>query len=122
MRRAQCTSELAATDADIEQVADIARALTDERCNSCDEIGGVDRCGVELDRIGVLRRAGEASRRPQRNGWLRSTCVTTGGDGHENTRGNDSVTANCRRLAPTATRLGATGPATSGHPACCARA
>jgi hypothetical protein len=43
-------------------------------------------------------------------------------DGHENTRGNDSVTANCRRFAPTAARLGATGPATSGHPACCARA
>jgi hypothetical protein len=122
MRRAQCTSELAAAGADIEQVADIARALTDERCNSCDEIGGVDRCGVELDRIDALRRVDKASCRLQRSGWARSTCVMTERDGHENTRGNDSVTANCRRFAPTAARLGATGPATSGHPACCARA
>jgi hypothetical protein len=122
MRRAQRASELATAGADIEQVADMVHALTDERRNSCDEIGGVDGRRVELDRIDALRRADEASCRLQRSGWLRSICVTTGRDGHENTRGNDSVTANCRRFAPTAARLGATGPATSGHPACCARA
>jgi hypothetical protein len=89
IRRAQRASELAAAGADIEQVADLAHAATDDWRNSHDEVGGVDGCDVELDRISALRRADGASRRRRRNGWPRSTCVAIGRDGHENIRGND---------------------------------
>src|SRR5262249_20037121 len=101
---------------------DIAYALTDEWCNSRDIIGGVDGRGVEFDRIGALRGAGGGSCRPQRNGWPRSTYVTTRGDGHESTRGNAPSPRTAAGSPLTAERLGATGLATSGHPACCARA
>src|SRR5262249_46266685 len=80
IRRAQRLSELAAAGADIEQVADIAHALTDEWRNSTDVVGNIDGRGVEFDWINGLRRAGKASRRLQRNGWPTSSCVMTRGD------------------------------------------
>src|SRR6266851_1796314 len=58
-RHAQRLTELTAAGADVEQITDIPHALTDERRNSRHVVGGVDACGVELERIdGALRDTG----------------------------------------------------------------
>jgi hypothetical protein len=112
-------SELPAPGADVEQIAGLADALADERCNARDVVGGVDTGCIQLDRIDRCACAGDVARGL---GTGRPIEVRTRADGHGDTCGNEAVTANCRRLRLTALRFGATGPATSGHPACCARA
>ena len=82
-------SQLPAAGADIEQIAGLPEALTDKRRHARDIVGAVDPCRVELDRINRLRRR-DVLRRARRNPRPRSICVTTKGNGHDDTRGNNS--------------------------------
>ena len=85
----QGMSQLPAAGADIEQIAGLPKALTDQRRHARDIVGAVDPRGVELDRIDRRRRR-DVLRRAQRNPRPRSICVTTKGNGHDDTRGNNS--------------------------------
>jgi hypothetical protein len=82
-------SQLPAAGADIEQIAGLPEALTDQRRHARDIVGAVDPRGVEFDGINRLRRRG-VLRRARRNPRPRSICVTTKGNGHDDTRGNNS--------------------------------
>src|SRR3954468_9091241 len=82
-------SQLPTAGADIEQIAGLPEALTDQRRHACDIVGAVDPRGVELDGIDRLRRR-DVLRRARRNPRPRSICVTTKGNGHDDTRGNNS--------------------------------
>jgi len=82
-------SQLPAAGADIEQIAGLPEALTDKRRHARDIVGAVDPRGVELDGIDRLRRR-DVLRRARRNPRPRSICVTTKGNGHDDTRGNNS--------------------------------
>jgi hypothetical protein len=71
-------SQLPTAGADIEQIAGLPEALTDQRRHACDIVGAVDRRGVELDGINRLRRPGTL-RRARLNLRPRPICVTTKG-------------------------------------------
>ena len=111
-----------AVPASNEQIADVRHARTHERRHASDVIGGVDGCGVELDRIDGLRGAGELRLGRRRIGRPGSACSRTKTISHNTTRGNAPSPRTAAVSPLAAERFETIGLATSGHPACCTRA